>query len=166
MTNGALAADVELEWTALAGVQSSIGTPLTALDNPREPRVKVSLPVEASFLVVTTPGIYARVHFGAGLLLNGTFIFSTAGGEIVGFPHHMDGAVSVGLRRAGFSAGALAGFQFPSRPTVRGVLGWADEDGPLTVELRAGVNLPSDRALEPVIAVAVGLHGPVSRRGS
>lgn len=161
----AQAADVDVDWTALAGVQSSFGTSIRALGNPREPATKVSVPIEANLGMTIGPGVLLRAHAGAGLLINGTFLYSTSSGDLVGYPHHVDLLASVGVRRAGWSGGLLGGLQFPTRPTLRGFFAWQDEDGPLTVELRGGINLPTRRPIEPVVQLSIGIHGPVNRRG-
>ena len=148
-----------LEWTAHAGVQSSFGLPITALDNPREPTGKISVPVEGAIGLQTKPGVLLRAHVGAGVLLNGTFIYSTTNDELVGLPHHVDLLGSVGLGRPGWAVGALGGVQFPSRPTLRGFVRLTDPEGPLSVELRGGANFPTQRPVEPVFQVLVGVHG-------
>jgi len=157
------AAAPSLEWSAGAGLLTAFGSPITALGSPREPATKVSLPVEATIGVIAGPGVLVRAHLGSGLLLNGTFLYSTSGGELVGFPHHVDLFASAGYRRSGVSVGALGGLQFPTRPTARGFVGWSPPEGRLTVELRGGVNLPSERPLEPVLQLLVGVRGRVRR---
>lgn len=158
------AAEPALGWTALAGLQSSFGIPITALDSPHEPATKLAIPVEVSFGATLGPGVWLRAHVGAGVLLNGTYLLSTGAGELVGFPHHVDLLASAGFTRSGLAAGALGGFEYPSRPAVRGYAGWSQPDGPLAVELRCGVNLPTERPVEPVLQVLFGVHGPIGGR--
>ncbi|MEN0067713.1 MAG: hypothetical protein AAGA48_36630 [Myxococcota bacterium] len=157
------AAAPEVEWTAMAGLQSAFGIPLMGISSPRERSPSLSLPVEVNLGIDAGPGFLVRAHVGAGALLNGTYLYTAENGRSVGFPHHIDLALSAGLRINGISVGALGGFQLPSRTTVRGFVGWNPEGSPLIVELRAGANLPTERRTEPVLQLWVGLNGPLSR---
>lgn len=162
----AAAGETSLEWTALAGLQSTFGIPLTALGSPREPATKVSVPVEASFGVVFPPGLLVRAHLGAGLLTNGVLLYSAGPDgdeELVGLPYHVDLLGSVGARITEFSVGAQGGFSWPSRPTVRGFAAWSPRASPVAVELRGGVFVPTGRRVEPTLQLLVGVTGPFAR---
>ncbi len=158
------AAEPSFEWTALVGVQSAFGIPLTALGSPQEPATKISIPVEASLGVVTPSGLILRAHVGTGALLEGTLLYSTSAGELVGFPHHVDLLGSAGARVGPASLGVLGGFSWPSRPTARGFAAWSPEDGPWCLEVRGGVQFPTERAVEPVLQLLVGVTGPLAGR--
>jgi len=149
-----------VDWAAHAGLQGAFGMPLHGLVGLREPAAAISLPAEVCLGVTIAPGMLFRAHMGAGLLLNGAYLYSTGEPNLVGFPIHVDLLASAGVRRSGVGVGVLGGYQFPSRPTARGFLGWAQPGGSLTVELRGGVNLPTARPVEPVLQLLIGVHGP------
>lgn len=119
-----------------------------------EPAAKVVVPAVVSGAVPLGPA-FVRGEVGAGWLLGGRWLSSTAAGEVAASPLQLLGAGAVGLgdrARVGLSGGVA----WPARLSVRGLAGW--DRGPFTSELRLGVNVPTERAPEPAGELLVGLR--------
>ncbi len=140
---------------ASAGASVAVGGELRA-DGVTEPSTKVVVPLLASASVPVGPA-FVRGEVGAGVLFGGSWLSTTAAGEVASSKVQWlaSAAAGVGDRLRGGVAGGVA---WPARLTARALAGW--DRGPVSLELRGGVNLPTERPPEPagelLVAVRLG----------
>lgn len=154
LTSLAVAAP-QLQLHALGGPRLARGIALDALGQPREPATKVSIPIEAG-IGLAQGGGWIRAHAAAGVLLQGSFLYR-GGGGLSALPVHFDTGLAGGGRIGNTHLGGLVGLQLPSRLLARGVLGWSPESGPWVIELRGGLQVPTERPPEPAVELLFGV---------
>lgn len=120
----------------------------------QEPGVRVGVPLELA-VGWRVSGWWARLHLGAGWLANGPVLAATELGSFsTGW--RLDAHVS-GARHLGpVHAGVMTGIQWPGRVALRGLVGTTALN-PLFVELRGGLNLTTERPIEPSVQLVAGI---------
>ncbi|MBX2803539.1 MAG: hypothetical protein KTR31_38010 [Myxococcales bacterium] len=101
---------------------------------------------------------WARAQLGAGSLLGGRYLFSREGGEPGSTALQLDGGVAGGLVAGPYRVGASVEALLPSRVGARAVLGWIPSDR-IVIEMRPGVDLPTQRTPEPALELLIGFRG-------
>jgi hypothetical protein len=128
----------------------------------REPGVKLVLPVLVSGRL-RQGTLWAQLEGGAGWLVAGPYLSVKADGQLHRTPLRLDVAVGGGTEVGPLDVGLLTGIQWPGRLSERLVASFdlpASEDlltdEPLSLGVRAGFNLATDRPPEPGLEVLVG----------
>ncbi|MCB9686652.1 MAG: hypothetical protein H6735_16565 [Alphaproteobacteria bacterium] len=145
-------------FAALTGASTSFGEALEATDGGQaltEPGVKLVVPLELSAGVRAGPG-WVRLAAGGGWLVGGPWLSAKADGSLHTTPVRVDVGVAGGFATGDLRVGAASGIAWPGRLSERVLAGY-DLAGPLTAELRAGINLATERPIEPAIELLVGV---------
>ncbi|MCA9488530.1 MAG: hypothetical protein KC621_01365 [Myxococcales bacterium] len=145
-------------FTVLTGASTSFGEALEATDGGRtltEPGVKLVVPLELSAGVRAGAG-WARLAAGGGWLVGGPWLSAKADGTLHTTPLRVDVGLAGGFATGDLRLGAASGIAWPGRLSER-LLAGLDLGGPLTAELRAGVNVATERPIEPAVELLVGV---------
>ena len=116
-----------------------------------EPASKWTVPFELGITNRFENGWF-RAAIGGSPMLEGTLIFGTANGAI-GWPAAVFGYGGFGASFDAIDLGVIGGISIPGRVNTRTVLSAPIGDAPLRAEFRAGLNFPSGRRTEPVVAL-------------
>lgn len=130
-----------------------------------EPAAKLVVPLSLSASV--RPGtLWARLEAGTGVLLGGTYLGVLADRTVYRTSLRYEVALAAGGSVSAFDVGASTSIQWPGRLAERAVISYRDlgellpldlPDGDLlSVELRPGFNVATDRPIEPAFELLVG----------
>ena len=137
---------------ALVGVSGAAGEALQS-GSHTEPRAKVAAPLELGVGLRAAP-MFFRLQLGGAWLLSGRYLAQTDSGPLV-LPVRADLALGAGATVGKLDLGLCGGVQWPSRLAGRLLLGISA--GPARAELRPGLNLPTQRSVEPAGELLVGV---------
>ncbi|MBX2797898.1 MAG: hypothetical protein KTR31_09525 [Myxococcales bacterium] len=145
--------DVIVQLVTGAGV--SFGDALTA-GELEEPAVKVTVPLELA-AGVRAGSLMARVHAGSAWLTQGDYLAESGAGGIVNSAFRADVGASLAFTSGSLHGGVLGGVQWPGRIATRALVGLVPA-GPAFLELRGGVNVATERSVEPAVELFVGVE--------
>ncbi len=121
-----------------------------ALDGPGsgdEPATKLSIPLELG-LQRNFDGAWFRAAASVAPLVGGRYLYSD-GAQINGSSVGIGGNLAGGWLTGPLRVGGLGGVSWPGRITTRAVLASRLGDLPLSIEIRGGLNLATEREPEP-----------------
>jgi hypothetical protein len=157
--------DLALEAELATGASLVVGTSQVVTlpeGTLREPGVKLVLPLMLSGRV-RRGDLWAQLEGGVGWLVAGPYLSVNAEGELHRTSLRLDTALGGGADIGPIDLGLLTGIQWPGRLSERLVASFdlpasADllTEEPLSLGIRAGFNLATDRPIEPGLEVLVG----------
>lgn len=132
-------------------------------DGVGEPAVKLVLPIETGVVVRPAGRAWLRAVGTAGPLVGGAFVHDDKYGDTES-PTALGGHLAGGISGSLGDLGLLAGFQWPDRVPVRGVIVGRLPRFPVQGEARIGMNAAFGRPPEPAIDLAAALTPALWRR--
>ncbi|MFT5456821.1 MAG: hypothetical protein ACI9K2_003311 [Myxococcota bacterium] len=148
-TLGSPPAPPTLGWTVSAGFGLAMGRQIDAGAVGMEPAVKPAVPFETAVRLRAGSG-WARAGVGTGVLLSGDYLYAQDD-RVVGSPVSLGAHLAGGWAGPSADVGGLVGLQWPGRITARAVGVMPVGDLPLEAEARAGLNIATERPVEPAI---------------
>lgn len=146
------------------GVDGAAGSALSQLrSDAAEPGAKVTVPVEVGFRFTAAP-LWIRATGVVGPLLGGSWVYRKGQEPDAPAGHS---AVSAGAQLAlgpsfgRVDVGAAIAAQWPGRLPLRAVVSGPLGHTPLRLEGRAGVNVVTDRPVEPTLGVSIAVAPPL-----
>lgn len=162
-----IAPSVLLEGELAAGASLALGERLEAPSGGgtlHEPGIKLVFPLLVSGRLRRGGG-WLQLEGGAGWLVAGPYLSVKADGHLHRTPVRLDVAVGGGSAVGSIDLGLLTGIQWPGRLSERLVASFElpASEGVLTAEplslgVRAGFNLATDRPVEPGLEVLLGVR--------
>lgn len=140
---------VRLGLTLAAGADLAIGQAWAPATAPREPGVKLSLPVEVG-AQLAAEAWWARTVVSAAPLLAGQYVY-TVEDEVRSSIAGLGGHVAGGPRLGSIEVGLSAGLAWPARVPFRAI--FSIPTGPVRIEGRLGVSAAVQRPMEPAASL-------------
>jgi hypothetical protein len=141
------------------GVAASFGADP---DGP-ETGTKLAVPIEAGVVWHPINAVWTRVALAGGPLLTGVYGWSD-GDVATSSPSLLGAHLAGGFAASQGELGLLAGYQWPGRVAVRGVLAAHVPKVPARLEARIGLNAPTGATPETALDVLVELTPRLVRR--
>ena len=142
---------------AAVGGAAAVGQKLTDPDDPGriEPAVKVFVPIELGVRLLSGP-FWVRIAGVAAPMLNGQFLYSEKQ-ELHTSRLSLGGHLAIGATAKELvHLGLAGGINWPGRLTTRVVVAVnLGEKLPLRLEARGGINLVTDRRIEPAFLLGL-----------
>lgn len=132
--------------------QSLTGARGSGAGNASEPSTKILIPVEGSVVIAVEPA-WARATVAVAPLAGGELLFAGTDG-LAGTRLAVLGAIAGGATAGPVLLGAEGSLLYPGRLALLGVAGIELGSG-FAVEVRGGPSLPTERRVEPTVALAV-----------
>jgi hypothetical protein len=148
-------------WTLHVGVGASASFGVDP-DGP-ETGTKLAIPLEAGVVWHPINPVWTRLALSGGPLLTGVYGWSD-GDVVTSSPSALGFHAAGGFAASQGELGLLAGWQWPGRAAIRGVLAAHVPKAPIRAEARIGLNVPTGAPPETALDVLLELTPRLVRR--